>query len=187
MSTAVRVGPEPARDGTPARPPLPAWAPLAWWAALAAVLTFVIVALVRPPGPLDDPDVAYQRDGLLLDGPVVDQEVVGVEFGGRPIVVLFEREPPDPQELGTWLSNVPEPADVTLVLPQPITAEYTVPVVADPLNTLADLLDMPRPVDGGRPVGYAVVDADRVVRYATLDPEYLTNGFEITTIVKAIS
>jgi hypothetical protein len=52
------------------RPPLPAWAPLLWLLAGAAVLAFVIVALVRPPGPLDDPQVAYQRDGLLVDGPV---------------------------------------------------------------------------------------------------------------------
>jgi hypothetical protein len=36
-------------------------------------------------------------------------------------------------------------------------------------------------------VGYAVVDADRVVRYATLDPDYLTNAFEGTTIVGAVT
>ena len=46
---------------------------------------------------------------------------------------------------------------------------------------------MPQPVDGGRPVGYAVVDSDRVVRYATLDPDYLSNAFEIETILGAVA
>ena len=168
------------------RPPMPAWAPLVWFGALAAVLTFVVVALVRPPGPLDDPDPAFQRDGLLLGGPAVDDEVVGVEFGGRPVVLLFVREPPDAAALSDWAKSVPEPAEVYVVLPQPTAAELPLPTVVDPLNKLADTVDMPRPVDGGRPVGYAVVDSDRVVRYATLDPVYLTNAFEVATIVGAV-
>ena len=169
------------------RPPLPAWAPLAWVAALAAVLAFVVIALVRPPGPLDDADPAFQRDGLLLDGPVVPGEVVGVTFGDRPVVLLFVRELPQADELTPWLQAVPDRADVRVVVPQPTTTQLPVPIVADPLNKLAETVDMPEPVDGGRPVGYAVVDSERVVRYATLDPSYLTNAFEVTTIVEAVS
>ena len=41
---------------------------------------------------------------------------------------------------------------------------------------------MPTPVDGMRPVGYAVVDASRTVRYATLDPVYEKNAFEVDVI-----
>ena len=169
------------------RPPLPAWAPLAWFAVLAAVLAAVVLLLVRPPGPLDQRDPAYQRDGLLLSGPVVPEQVVGVEFGRRAQVLLFVREPPPPDELAQWVSAVPGSADVTVVLPQPTTAELPVPTLVDPLNRLAEVVGMPTPVDGGRPVGYAVVDADRVVRYATLDPSYLSNAFEITTIVDAVA
>ncbi len=168
------------------RPPTPAWAPLAWFAALAAGLTFVVVALVRPPGPLDDPDPAYQRDGLLLNGPVVPQQVAGVAFGGRPVVLLFERQPPSNTALAAWTAQVPARADTFLVLPEPSTADAAVPTVLDPLNQLAEAIGMPAPVDGGRPVGYAVVDSDRVVRYATLDPEYLSNAFEVGTIAGAI-
>ena len=185
---AIAAKADPAYGRRPGlRPPLRAWAPLAWFAALAAVLTFVIVALVRPPGPLDGVDPAYQRDGLLLDGPVVPDRVIGVEFGDRPVVLLFVREPPQPAALEQWLDAVPEGADVRVVAPEPTTAELPAPVVGDPLNKLADLVDMPQPVDGGRPVGYAVIDSDRVVRYATLDPSYLTNSFEVTTIVGAVS
>jgi hypothetical protein len=169
------------------RPPLPAWAPLAWFAALAVVLTFVVVALVRPPGPLDDPDPAYQRDGLLLSGPVVPKQELGIEFGRGAVVLLFVRELPQRDELAQWAAAVPDAAEVTVVLPQPTPAQLPVATVVDPLNRLAEAVGMPTPVDGGRPVGYAVVDADRVVRYATLDPAYLTNAFEVTTIVRALS
>jgi hypothetical protein len=168
------------------RPPLPAWAPLAWFVALAAVLSFVIVALVRPPGPLDDPDPAHQRDGLLLDGPAVDEQVLGIDFGSRPVVLLFVREPPDPAELTAWAQGAPDTADLYVVLPRPTSVELPLPTVVDPLNELAGVVDMPQPVDGGRPVGYAVVDSDRVVRYATLDPVYLTNAFELETILGAV-
>ena len=169
------------------RPPLPGWAPLAWFVALAGVLTFVVVALVRPPGPLDDPDPAYQRDGLLLSGPVVPTQVAGVDFGGEPVVLLFLRRLPEAGELAEWTAAVPEQSDVRVVLPAPTGDDFAVPTVVDPLNRLAGVVDMPVPVDGGRPVGYAVVDSDRVVRYATLDPEYLANAFEIRTIVGAVA
>ena len=179
---------DPACGRTPGlRPPLPAWAPLAWFAAFATVLTFVIVALVRPPGPLDDADRAFQRDGLLLNGPIVPERVVDVEFGSRPVVLLFVREPPQPAALAQWLTAVPDGADVRVVVPAPTTTELPAPTVLDPLNKLAGAVDMPRPVDGGRPVGYAVIDSDRVVRYAALDPSYLANAFEVTTIVGAVS
>ena len=51
---------------------------------------------------------------------------------------------------------------------------------------LADAVGMPTPVDGGLPVGYAVVDPSRTVRYATLDPAYLRNAFEVDVIVGAV-
>jgi hypothetical protein len=186
VSTSERVRLEPGRDPEPARPPLPSSAPIVWFLALAAVLTFVVVALVRPPGPLDNPNPAFQRDGLLLDGPVVDRKVAGVDFGGRPVVLLFVREPPDRGALADWASNVPDRADVQVVVPRPTLTDLGLPVVVDPLNRLAEQVGMPTPVDGGRPVGYAVVDSDRTVRYATLDPQYLRNGFEVSTIVGAV-
>jgi hypothetical protein len=180
-------GVDPAFGRTPGlRPPLPAWAPLAWFAALAAVLSFVVLALVRPPGPLDDPDPAYQRDGLLLDGPVVPEQLLGVDFGGRPVVLLFVREAPTSDALAEWLEAVPAAAEVRVVTPRETAEALPVPTVADPRHRLADAVGMPRPVDGGRPVGYAVIDSERVVRYATLDPAYLRNAFEISTIVGAV-
>lgn len=175
-------------SSTPASPPpLPVWAPLVWFVVLAASLSFVVLTLVRPPGPLDDPDPAFQRDGLVLDGPVLPRELLGIELGGRPVVLLFLREPPDPQALTRWIEALPDQAEVRIILPEPTPTELPAPLVLDPLNAVADALGMPRPLDGGRPVGYAVVDPQRQLRYATLDPAYLGNAFEVTTIVEAVS
>lgn len=175
--------------GTPGvtGPPLPAWAPLVSFLAVGAVLVGVVVGLVRPPGPLDQPDAALQRDGLLRDGPVVPPTVAGVTFGDRAVVLLFERRPPDPDDVRAWAQDVPDTADVRLVLPEPARATFAVETVIDPTGALAAAVALPTPVDGGPGVGYAVVDAERVVRYRTLDPSWPGNGFEVATIAGAVT
>jgi hypothetical protein len=168
------------------RPPLPPWAPLAWFALLAAVLSAVVLVLAPPPGHLDDPDPAQQRDGLLRSGPVVAAELLGVRFGSRPVLLLFDRNAPSAEQLTSYVDGLPDGSAVRLVLPQEPERDLPVPVVVDAAGRLAEAVGMPEPVDGGFPVGYAVVDADRQVRYATLDPEYLDNVFGARTIVGAV-
>ena len=46
---------------------------------------------------------------------------------------------------------------------------------------------MPTPVDGGPPVGHAVVDPTGTVRDATLDPRYTDNAYVIDVIVGAVA
>lgn len=155
--------------------------PLAWWwpglvFVLAAVALAVIVTLVvRGPGPLDDPAPADQRDGLLLDAPTLPPEVGGVAFGARPIVLLFDRALPQGPAFDAWTGTVDQAgADLVVLTPGERAAR------------LADAVGMPVPVDGGPPVGYAVVDRSRTVRYATLDPAYVINAFEVDVIVGAV-
>ncbi len=160
-----------------AAPPLAWWLPAVVFAVTAAVLSVVIALVVRGPGPRDDPDPAFQRDGLLLDGPVLPEQVAGVRFGGRPVVVLFEREPPVDPGFARWRSEVSDEG-----------VELVVAVAgSDRANRLAPVVGMPTPVDGGPPVGYAVVDPARQVRYATLDPAYLDNAFEVDVITSAVA
>lgn len=158
-----------------AEPPLRWWIPAAVAAAVALVLTLVVVLVVRPPGPLDDPDPADQRDGLLLDGPVLPADAGGAEFGGRTVVVLFDRDEPAGQAYEKWKAAVSDEG-VDLVVR-----------VGEAGEGLARLVGMPTPVDGMRPVGYAVVDASRTVRYATLDPVYPQNAFEVDVITGAVA
>ncbi len=156
-------------------PPLPTWTPVTVAVVVALVLTLVVVLVVRPPGPLDDPDPADQRDGLLLDGPALPPEVAGVRFGGRPVVVLFERDEPAGPAFEAWKAVVTDDG-VELVVR-----------VGRAGDELAGRVGMATPVDGMRPVGYAVVDASRTVRYATLDPVYEINAFEVDVITGAVS
>ena len=157
-----------------AEPPLRTWVPAAVAAVLGLVLSLVVVLLVRPPGPLDDPDPADQRNGLLLDGAVLPIGAGGADFGGRPVVVLFERDEPRGAAFERWRATVSD-GGVALVVR-----------VGAAGDELARLVGMPTPVDGLRPVGYAVVDPSRTVRYATLDPAYEKNAFEVDVITGAV-
>ena len=147
----------------------------------------MVLLLVRPPGPLDQPDLAYQRDGLLRDGPLVPPQVSGVAFGGRTVVLVFARQSPDPARLAAWRDGLSPGRDVLLVLPGPPSGAPGVPVAVDPAGELARAVALPVPVDGRPGVGYAVVDAARTVRYSTLDPAWLDNAFEVATIARAVA
>lgn len=157
-----------------AEPPLRWWIPGAVAAVVALVLTLVVVLVVRPPGPRDDPDPADQRNGLLLDGPVLPARVAEAEFGGRPVVVLFDREQPTGPAFESWRAAVSDDGVGLLIR------------VGGAGDDLARLVGMPVPVDGMRPIGYAVVDPARTVRYATLDPVYEKNAFEVDVITGAV-
>lgn len=137
----------------------------------------VIVLVVRPPGPGDDPIAGDQRDGLLIDGPRLATTVAGVEFGGRTVVLLFERSKPDGPLFEQWRSQVSDDGVDLVVL-----------VAGTPSATaLAAAVQIPTPIDGGPPVGYAVVDPARQVRYSTLDPVYVKNAFEVDVITGAVA
>ncbi len=158
-----------------AEPPLRTWVPAAVAAVVALVLTLVIVLVVRPPGPLDDPNPADQRDALLLDGPTLPAQVAGLRFGGRTVVVLFDRDEPAGPAFEAWKAVVADDG-----------VELVVRVGAAG-DELARLVSIATPVDGMGPVGYAVIDASRTVRYATLDPVYEMNAFEVDVITRAVS
>lgn len=146
------------------------------FAVSAVVLTLVTALVVRPPGPRDDPHPADQRDGLLLDGPVLPASAAGVAFGDHPVVVLFERQPPAGPRFDAWRNRVTD-GGVGLVVAVAGTEQAA---------RLAAAVRIPTPVDGGPPVGYAVVDPARTVRYSTLDPAYLDNAFEVDVITGAV-
>lgn len=161
--------------------------PWLWLAFLLAALVFLVVVLVRPPGPLDQEVLADQRDGLLDAGPALPASVAGVDFGGRVVVLVFEREPPSTRRLAQWRSALAPSRDVVLVLPAAARTLSQVPIVVDPAGALAEAVDLPKPRDRGVGIGYAVVDSNRVVRYATLDPSWLSNAFEVATIASTVS
>ncbi len=102
-------------------------------------------------------------------------------------MVLFDRSIPDREELAAFLAEVPDGVETVLAVDErQVTSEgLPVPVVA--AGSIAATVGMPRPRDGGAPVGYAILDGDAFVRYATLDPTYLQHGFEVDILAGALT
>jgi hypothetical protein len=178
-----------------ARPPLSPAAPLLFWLASAVALAVLVFAVIRDPGPLDDPNEGDQRAGFLVDRDdartVADLELPGDPIGRRPVVVIFDRRVPPPQELREFVREAPDGAAVVLVVPTPVQRAPRLPpgvrLVAGTEGEIADAVGMPEPRDGGAPVGYAVIDDDARVRYATLDPQYLEHAFELDIVASAVA
>ncbi|MDP8937207.1 MAG: hypothetical protein M3O23_05690 [Actinomycetota bacterium] len=152
----------------------------------------VLLAVARvSAGPLDDPDPSHQRPGLLDLGdlpvpapPVSD----GIPTSGREAVVFFVR-PAGLQALCAALADADlegEP-DLVLVVAGPVApCAADVAVLADRGGRLAEAYGLRPPADGNSPVGYAVVDEARRIRYRTLDPEVDELLGEVDTILRAV-
>lgn len=172
-------GPAPTRRGL-----LGAWL----LAAVALGVLLLIAQLLR--GPLDDPDQAYQRPGILdltalpQPAPPVTPEI---PRAGRPAVVFFER----PEKLAALCESLPATglakyADLVIVTPAASGSCGPLTVIADPGGNLAGSYGIRPPAAGGPPVGYAIVDADQQIRYRTLDPTVASELSEVRTILGAL-
>jgi hypothetical protein len=159
---------------------------LLFLAVSGLLLTLVVLQLVRLPGPQDEQTLADQRNGLLLQGPQLPPTLLGISFGERPVVLLFVRQQPHAADVRRWSADLPRRAEVRVVVqsPGPVLGGD---LVRDPGRALASAVRLPGSRDGAPGIGYAVVDAHRVVRYATLDPSWPGNGFEVATIAGAVT
>ncbi len=175
-------------------PPLGAAAPLLFWLAGAIVLALVVLGVIRAPGPLDDPSKGDQRPGFLFDVDdarrVAELELPGDPVGRVPVVVIFDRRISAPQRLQSFVGDVPDGVAVVLVVSEPVDEQARLPagvgLVVRTGGRIANAVGMPVPRDGGPPVGYALVDHNARVRYATLDPAYLEHGFEVEIVAGAL-
>jgi hypothetical protein len=170
-------------------PPLRARS-VALGAAVAIVMLVVtVLTVVHRPGPLDESTLADQRNGLLRGGPRLPASIAGVEFGGRPVVLLFVRRLPGTDALAQYAGDLPDGVDLVVVQQEEGGVTASLPLgtrlVADLQQVLAGAVALPRPNDHGPGVGYAVVDSSRTVQYSTLDPSWPTNGFEAAVIATA--
>lgn len=169
--------------------PLPAWVPPLFWLASSVVLVAVVLAVVPRPGPLDDPDSARQRPGVLTapsDARRVGKlSLPGDSIGRRPVMIFFDRRPPNSEAFRRLERRLPAAIATVLVLGHgPRPAGYQA-VAVDRHKRIADAVGMRTPKDGGPPVGYAIIDRQARVRYATLDPGYLRHSEEDATMAAA--
>ncbi|HJT03612.1 MAG TPA: hypothetical protein VJ757_08290 [Pseudonocardiaceae bacterium] len=170
--------------------PGPSWRGLvAVWLVAAAACAVLLGVVQAFRGPADDPDPAYERPGVLdlgmLPAPA-PMVTARLPRPGRPAVVFFER----PGRLAALCGALPgteltTSAEVVVVTTGPTAGCGGVPVVADPLARIAKAYGMRIPIDGGPPVGYAVVDRSGLIRYRTLAPE-LSELYEVSVILGAL-
>lgn len=164
---------------------------LLWLAGAAALATAVLVAVPRP-GPLDDPDPAHERTGILSSPRsarnVGLQTLPGDKVGRRTIFLVFDRRLPEPARLARLERQLPREVEVAVVVPRVAARSHAFPaaVIRDSRRRVARAVGMRRPKDGGPPVGYALIDGKGRVRYATLDPAYLDHGSEAATMAAAV-
>lgn len=160
------------------------------WLVVAAGFGALLAVARASAGPLDDPDPAHQRPGLLdlgelpVPAPPVSE---GVPAPGTEAVVFFVR-PAGLQALCGALNDAGlegEP-DLVVVVAGPVAPCATdVAVVTDQRGRLADAYGLRPPADRGAPVGYVVVDEAGRIRYRTLDPEVADLLGEVDTILRA--
>lgn len=158
------------------------------WVAAAAGFG-LLLALVASPARLDDPDPARQRPGFVDGGglPLPAPYVGGdVPAPGRRAVVFFAR----PGQIGPLCralatSGLGARTSLAVVVSAPAACPADAVLVVDG-GGLAGRFGMPRPVDGGPPVGYALVDAKGRIRYRTLDPRVAEGLGEVATMLGAL-
>jgi hypothetical protein len=137
---------------------------------------------------LNDPDEAWQRTGLLLPAQVYRIPTFETR-PGRPVVVFFARSLLD-QYLFHDLADQSDLASLAdLVV---VTADGSRPTIqtgithfaVDDDGSSAAGAGLHRPIDGGYPVGYVLIDSDGYVRFRTLDPGFGHRAWEIKLLLK---
>lgn len=168
---------------------------MVFWVLSATVLAVLVFGVLGVPGPLDDPNEGDQRAALLIDideaQRVEELGLPGSLLGRRAVVVIFDRRVPRPQRLREFTDEVPAGVAVVLVVPQPVEKRPAdlparVRLLTGCDGRVAQAVGMPEPRNGDPPVGYALIDEQARVRYATLDPHYAEHGFEIDIIAGAL-
>jgi len=153
-----------------------------WVAAAVGLGLLLTVASAR--GPLDDPDPARQRPGFLERGDRTAPAVAaGVPAPGRRSVVFFVR----PGQIGPLCQALPASslganASLAVIVSSPADCPGQATLVVDN-GWLARRFGMPTPVDGGPPVGYALIDTAGRIRYRTLDPRGVGGLAEVVTML----
>ena len=160
------------------------------WLVVAVGFGVLLAVARASAGPLDDPDPAQQRPGLLdlgdlpVAAPPVSDSIPTPE---REAVVFFVRPAQLPALCGALaVADLAGEPDLVVVVVGPVApCAADVSVVVDPRGQLAEAYGLRPPADGGAPVGYAVVDDTGRIRYRTLDPEVDDLLGEVDTILRA--
>ncbi|MGI8623905.1 MAG: hypothetical protein ACR2NB_10590 [Solirubrobacteraceae bacterium] len=171
-----------------AEPPLRGRSVLWFWLVGWVLLAFVVLVVIGGPGPLDDPALGSQRPGILVDAneaqSVAARALAPVPVGRGNVLLLFERDVPSADVLDALRRAVGSGFTLAVAVPGGRRRPPPVPGVlaVDAPVAAAVAVGMHRPRDGGPPIGYALLDREGRVRYATLAPNYVGELAELETV-----
>ena len=142
--------------------------------------------------PLNDPDQAWQRTGVLLPAQTYPSPTVGIE--PRPdhrAIFFFARSLSDRHLFHDLAdqSDLVSTADVIIVTPdgsRPVIENGIRHFAMDADGSMAKAFGLRRPIDGGPPVGYVLVDFHGYIRFRTLDPGFGHRAWEIKLLLGGI-
>ncbi|HSF67686.1 MAG TPA: hypothetical protein VLA67_09695 [Nitrospiraceae bacterium] len=161
---------------------------VAIWLAVALSMGVALAVAEHRRNALNDPDQAWERTGLLLPAKTYQAPSLGVA-PGRPVVVFFARSLSD----GYLFHDLADQSDLAsmsalvVVTPdgsRPVIQTGIQRFVSDGDGSLAAAAGLHRPIDGGYPVGYALIDSDGYLRFRTLDPGFGQRAWEIKLLLK---
>lgn len=159
------------------------------WMVTALLFAGLLAFAEYRRNPLNDPDQAQQRTGVLLPtGLEPAPKIPALDITGRPTVILFDRT-----LTGRHLfhdladqSDLTRNAELVVIThdgSRPIIEAGIDGVLADQDEAIARAFDLRKPVDGGYPVGYVLVDSSGFIRFRTLDPGYESRVWEIRLLL----
>jgi hypothetical protein len=139
--------------------------------------------------PLHDPDQAWQRTGVLLPAQTYPSPTVGAEpRPGQRAILFFARSLTDHHLFHDLAdqADLARAADLIVVTPdgsRPVIASGIRRFAKEPSASMATAFGLRRPVDGGPPVGYALVGSHGSIRFRTLDPGFGQRAWEIKLLL----
>lgn len=143
--------------------------------------------------PLNDPDQAWQRTGVLLPAQTYPAPTAEIEPRPRHRVIIFFARSLTDRYLFHDLadqSDLASTTDLIVVTPdgsRPIIQNGIRSFVTDIEGSLANAVGLHRPIDRGHPVGYVLVDSQGYIRFRTLDPGFGQHAWEIKLLLGGIS
>jgi hypothetical protein len=164
--------------------------PYLWvWISVALLLGGLLGFAEYRRNPLNDPDQAQQRTGVLLPtGQEPAPRIRALNIAGRSMVIIFDRT-----LTGRHLfhdladqSDLTRNAELVVVTPdgsRPVIETGIDHMLADQDEAIARAFDLRKPVDGGYPVGYVLIDSSGSIRFRTLDPAYNKRAWEIRLLL----
>jgi hypothetical protein len=142
--------------------------------------------------PLHDPDQTWQRTGMLLPAQTFLAPIAEPELRLRHRVIIFFSRNLTGRNLFSDLadqSDLVRAADLMVVTPdgsKPVITNGIWRFATDTDGSLARSVGLHRPIDGGPPVGYVLIDSEGYIRFRTLDPGFEHRAWEIKFLLRAL-